>query len=270
MEIIVERRARLSLLQELVATWHYRELLRVLIRRDLTVRYKETVLGAAWAVLQPLALMTVFWVVLGRILRDATGGVPYPLFALAGLLPWTLFSSAVSSSTGSLLGASHLIQKVYFPRLIIPLSTLGVALIDFGVGFALLAAACLWHGLLTINVWTALLPLALILLAAITASTLCSALAAAYRDTRYMIPLVMQVWLFATPVIYPASLVGEDVRWILEINPMAPLIEAFRACVLGGDVDWGACALAGLFWAGALWLAARFFMSVERRLADTL
>ncbi|HUR41095.1 MAG TPA: ABC transporter permease [Verrucomicrobiae bacterium] len=269
-EIVIESRRRPRLLHELGEVWRYRELLRVLVRRDITVRYKETWLGVFWAVLQPVALMTVFWFALGRVLRVSTGELPYPLFVLAGLLPWTFFSTAISSSMGSLVGASHLIQKVYFPRLIIPLSTLGVPFLDFAIGAAILAAVFAWLKLLAPGAMLALLPLLLIGLAAIALGTLSAALAASYRDTRHMIPLVMQVWMFATPVFYPADIVVESMRWAIDFNPMAPLIDSFRRALVGAPLDWAGCGRSGFFFAAMLWCATWFFMRVERRLSDTL
>jgi len=192
-EVVIEAGSRSRLLAELAEVWRFRGLLAVLVQRDLKVRYKETALGALWAVLQPLALMAVFWLVLGRVLRVPVGDVPYHLFVLAGLVPWIFFANAVSASTGSLLGASHLIRKVYFPRLIIPLSTLGVALVDFLIGSALLLAMVGGYDTLGPGALAALLPLALLVVAAVAVGTLCAALSAIYRDTRYVVPLVMQV-----------------------------------------------------------------------------
>jgi lipopolysaccharide transport system permease protein len=268
-QYVIEPRRRLRLLAEIAEVWRYRELLWVMVRRDLNVRYKETLFGAAWAVLQPLALMLVFWLALGRVMRVATE-VPYPLFVLSGLLPWTFFAGVIAASTGSMLASSQLIQKVYFPRMIIPLSTIGVHLADFGVGLIVLLGFVAWAGYLDWGAPAALLPLAGIMLAALAVGTLCAALAAAYRDTRYMIPLVVQVWFFATPVFYPASVLDESVRWLLDVNPMAALVEGFRNGVLGRPVDWAGCGRSVAVFLGLLWLGAWLFTSVQRRVADTL
>jgi lipopolysaccharide transport system permease protein len=269
-EIVIEPRTRPELLRELAEVWRHRELLRVLVRRDLTVRYRETLVGGFWAVLQPLALMTVFWLALGQLLRASTGSLPYPLYVLIGLLPWMFFANSVSASMTSLVGAGHLIQKVWFPRLIIPLSTLGVALVDFAVGCTLLVVLVALQGFLGVASLAALVPLALIGIAAVAVGTLSAALAAAYRDTRYMIPLLMQIWMFATPVFYPADIIAPSVRWVIELNPMAPLIDGFRHALVGAPVNWAACAASAAVFGVALWASAWFFMRIERRLSDTL
>lgn len=270
MEIVIEPGSRSRLLGELVEVWRFRGLLGLLMQRDLKVRYRETALGIAWAILQPVALMGVFWLALGRVLKFPVGNTPYPLFVLAGLIPWNFFASAISASSGSLLAASGLMRKVYFPRMVIPLSVLGAALVDFAIGLVLLATVAAWHGVLSARALVAIVPLALLVLATVAVAILAAALAALYRDARYIIPLAIQVWFFATPVIYPAAVVAPEMRWILQLNPLVPLIDGVRLAMIGGVPDWAACFRSGALFALMAWLAGRIFLGVQRRLADEL
>lgn len=253
--------------------WRYRELLGFLTWRDIKIRYKQTALGAAWAILQPFLTMVVFSIFFGRLggLGEKTGGVPYPIYVYAGLLPWTFFANAIGTSGNSLVGSSNLITKVYFPRLIIPLGAVGAGLVDLGVSFVILFAMMLYYG--TALTWQVLLlPLFLAgtILAATGTGALLAALTVAYRDFRYVVPFLTQLWMFVTPVIYPASIVPERWRWLFSLNPMAGLIDGFRAALLGRRLDWphigisiGAACL--LFVVGAL-----YFQRVERRFADII
>jgi lipopolysaccharide transport system permease protein len=253
--------------------WRYRELLGFLTWRDIKIRYKQTALGAAWAILQPFLTMVVFSIFFGRLagLGAKTGGVPYPIYVYAGLLPWTFFANAIGTCGNSLVGSSNLITKVYFPRLIIPLGAVGAGLVDLGVSFGILFAMMIYYG--TALTWQVLLlPLFLAgtILAATGTGALLAALTVAYRDFRYVVPFLTQLWMFVTPVIYPASIVPERWRWLFALNPMAGLIDGFRAALLGRRLDWphvgisiGAACL--LFVVGAL-----YFQRVERRFADII
>jgi len=249
--------------------WAYRELLWVLAGRDIKVRYKQTVLGAGWALLRPLLAMAIFSVVFGRVAKMPSEGAPYPIFVLAALLPWTFFSTAAGSAAESLVGSQNLVSKIYFPRLIIPLSHLGVALVDLGIGLVLLAGMALAYGF-GIQATILLLPVALLLLllASLGVGTALSALAVAYRDVRHLVPFLMQVWLFATPVVYPASLFPERWRWLLYVNPVAGPVEAFRAIFLGRPVDGLGLATSLAISLVVLAGAVLYFGRVERRLAD--
>jgi lipopolysaccharide transport system permease protein len=265
--VIEPRRAwRLLDFREL---WAYRELLWVLAGRDIRVRYKQTVLGAGWALLRPLLAMGIFSVVFGRMAKMPSEGAPYPVFVLAALLPWTFFSTATGGAAESLVGAQNLVSKIYFPRLIIPLSQLGVALVDLGIGLVLLAAMSLAYGF-GIQATILLLPVALVLLllATLSVGTTLSALAVAYRDVRHLVPFLLQVWLFATPVVYPASLFPERWRWALYVNPVAGPVEAFRAIFLGRAVDPLALATSFAVSCAILLCAVLYFDRVEARLAD--
>jgi lipopolysaccharide transport system permease protein len=253
--------------------WRFRELLYFLVWRDVKVRYKQTALGAAWAVLQPVATMLVFSLFFGRLagLETKTGSVPYPVFVFAGLLPWMFFANCIGASSSSLVGSSNLITKVYFPRLIIPFAAVGAGLVDLAVSLLALLLLMLWYGIgLSPQLLLAPLFVVGIVLAAAGVGTLLSALTVAYRDFRYVVPFMVQLWMFVTPVIYPASLVPERWRWVLSLNPMSGLIEGFRGAFLGGRLDWPHIGIS-LAVAVALFLAgASYFRKVEERFADII
>jgi lipopolysaccharide transport system permease protein len=251
--------------------WAYRELLWVLMARDVRVRYKQTVLGAAWAVIRPLTAMAIFSVVFGRLASMPSDGYPYPLFVYAGLLPWTFFASAVSASGQSLVGSSQLVSKVYFPRLIIPLASLGSALVDLFVSTAVLLAMMAWWGI----GWSWQLLAAPLLLIALTftamgVGTLLAALTVRYRDFTHLTPFLVQVWMYISPVVFPVTLVPPQWRWVLYLNPMTGLLEAFRAAFLGKPFDIPALAASGLVSLALLACGIAYFERAERRFADVI
>jgi lipopolysaccharide transport system permease protein len=251
--------------------WAYRELLYFLVWRDVKVRYKQTALGVAWAVLQPLATMLIFTIFFGRLagLGERTGGIPYPAFAYAALLPWTFFNSAVANSSNSLVGSAHIVTKVYFPRMIIPAASVGAALVDFAVAAAVFVGLMVYYSVRP--TWGLLaLPLVLGILAllALSAGLWMSALNVKYRDVRHALPFMMQVWMFVSPIIYPSGMVTGRWRWLLAANPLTGIIEGFRSALLGTPWDWGALAFSAAFTLAALPLAARYFRSVEKIFAD--
>jgi len=214
--------------------WDYRELLYFLIWRDIKVRYKQTVLGAAWAVIQPLSTMVVFSIFFGRLARIPSDGLPYPIFSYCALLPWQLFSRALTESGNSLVGSQNLITKVYFPRLVIPLAAVLGGLVDFAIAFLVLLGMMAYYGIVpTTAVATLPLFLLLTLATAVGAGLWLSALNVQYRDVRHTLPFLSQVWLFATPVAYPASLVPGAWRTVYGLNPMAGVVEGFRWALLG-------------------------------------
>jgi lipopolysaccharide transport system permease protein len=220
--------------------WDYRELLYFLVWRDIKVRYKQTALGAAWAVLQPVLTMVVFSIFFGRLAKVPSDGIPYPVFALAALVPWQLFAYAVSESTNSLVGSQNLIKKVYFPRLVIPVASVLAGLVDFAISFAALIGLMTYYG---IRPTIAIVILPLFILLAV-ASALCtglwlSALNVQFRDVRYTIPFLTQFWMFITPVAYPSSLVPEKWRTLFGLNPMAGVVEGFRWALLGKATSLG-------------------------------
>lgn len=214
--------------------WAHREMLYFLIWSDLKLRYKQTSLGAVWAVLQPLMTMIVYSIFLGRLARVPSDGIPYPLFVYSALVPWTYFSNALSSSSLSLIRYERVITKVYFPRLIVPFSAVSAGLVDLSITFILLVGIVLYYGMMP-GVAIVLLPL-FVLLATATAlavSLWLSALNVQYRDVRYTVPFLTQVWMFVTPVIYPSSLVPERWHLLYGLNPMAGVVEGFRWSLLG-------------------------------------
>jgi lipopolysaccharide transport system permease protein len=251
--------------------WAFRGLLWVLAARDVKVRYKQTVLGFVWAIIQPLMMMVVFSVLFGRLAKMPSDGYPYPIFVYAGLLPWTFFASAVSTSANSLVGSAQLISKVYFPRLIIPMASVGSSLVDFAIASGVLFLLMAYYGFgLTINLLMLPFLVASLILVALGIGTCLSALTVAYRDFRYVIPFMVQFWLFATPVIYPSSIVPADWRWLLYLNPMAGIIGGFRAAFLGGSFDWFALAISLSVAIAMFLIGIAYFEKVERRLADII
>ena len=214
--------------------WEYRELLYFLVWRDVKVRYKQTVLGATWAIIQPFFTMVVFSIFFGRLAGIPSDGLPYPIFAYCALLPWQLFSHAMTESGNSLVANQNLITKVYFPRLVIPLSAVLAGLVDFGVAFLVLLGMMAYYGMApTMAVATLPLFILLAIATALAVGLWLSALNVQYRDVRYTIPFLTQFWLFATPIAYPSSLVPEGWRVLYGLNPMAGVVEGFRWALLG-------------------------------------
>lgn len=233
-EILVIQPSRGWLNLKLGEVWEYRELLYFLVWRDVKVRYKQTALGAAWAILQPLMTMLVFSVFFGRLAKVPSDGLPYPVFAFAALLPWQLFAFALTESSNSLVGSQNLITKVYFPRLVIPMAAVLAGLVDFSISFVVLLVLMFAYGI-TPGVAVVTIPLFLLLAvaSALAVGLWLSALNVKYRDVRYAIPFLTQFWLFATPVAYPSSLVPEQWRPLYGLNPMAGVVEGFRWALLG-------------------------------------
>jgi len=251
--------------------WRYRELLYFLVWRDVKVRYKQTALGAGWAIIQPLMTMVVFTIFFGRLAKVPSDGLPYPVFSLTALVPWTHFASALAGGTASVGGYQHIISKVYFPRLIIPIGAVVAPLVDFAIGFAILIGFMAWYRIVPgpSIVW---LP-ALMLLALATAAGVgvwLAALNVRYRDVRYVVPFVVQLWMFATPVAYPASLVPTRWRAVYGLNPMAGVIEGFRWALAGGPAPGvitlvSAAVVAVLIAGGAI-----YFRRLEGTFADVI
>lgn len=216
--------------------WRYRELIYFLTWRDIKVRYKQAVLGIAWAVLQPLMTMVIFTVIFGTLLGTPSQGIPYPLFSLSALLPWQLFASALQRSSTSLVGNANLLTKIYFPRLAIPLASIFAALVDFLISFVVLIGVMVYYHYMP--GWNALwLPL-LVLLALLTALAVglwLSALNVQYRDIQQIVPFLIQVWMYASPIVYPIDTIPEGIwRWLYSLNPMVGVIQGFRWALLGG------------------------------------
>jgi lipopolysaccharide transport system permease protein len=251
--------------------WRYRELLFFFVTRDLKVRYKQTLLGAGWAVVQPLMAMVVFTIFFGKLAHVPSDGLPYPVFSLAALVPWTYFAAALSAGSASVGAYQHIISKVYFPRLLIPLAAVLSPLADFAIAFAILAALMMWYGIVpgAAIVW---LP-ALMLLAVATAaaaSIWLAALNVRYRDVRFVVPFAVQIWMFATPVAYPASLVPAKWRALYGLNPMAGVIEGFRWALVGGPAPGLMTVVSALVVAIALAGGVVYFRSSEGTFADVV
>jgi lipopolysaccharide transport system permease protein len=220
--------------------WAYRELLYFLVWRDVKVRYKQTGLGVAWAVLQPLLTMLVFSLFFGRLARMPSDGVPYPVFSLAALVPWTFFSYGLTQSANSLVIDQHLVRKVYFPRMAIPVATVLSGVVDFALAFVILLGLMLYYGMAPTLQTLWVVPLLLLaLVTSLGAGLWLAALNVQYRDVRYTVPFLAQLWLFATPVAYPSSLLREPWRTLDGINPMAGVVEGFRWALLGTDTAPG-------------------------------
>jgi lipopolysaccharide transport system permease protein len=252
--------------------WRSRELLYFFAWRDVKVRYAQALLGVAWALLQPLLMMAIFTVFLGRLAKVPSDGIPYPLFAMAGLLPWTFFANAVGSSTTSLVSSAALVSRVYFPRLLLPLGALLSWLPDLAMASLLLIAMLLVYGIAP-PVTILLLPVLALstLLAAASVGVFLSALNVAYRDVRYAMPFVVQLWLFATPVVYPASLVPDRVRLLFGLNPMTGVVEGFRWAFLRHDPPpWGLMGVSTLTSVGLLVAGTFYFRRVEHGFADLI
>jgi lipopolysaccharide transport system permease protein len=251
--------------------WTYRELLYFLTWRDVKVRYKQTVLGAAWAILQPLLMMIVFTLFFGRLAGVDSKGVPYALFALAGLVPWTFFANAVTSSGSSLVGSTNLITKVYFPRALIPAAAVVAGLVDFTIAFLTLAVAMRYYKVgLTLNIL--MLPLLIILttLFALAVGMWMAALNVKYRDVRFALPFVIQIGLFVSSVIVPSTALAQKWRWLLALNPMSAIVESYRAALFGQPFHWQTLGIAIVITGAALVYSAYSFHKVEKTFADII
>ncbi len=273
--VVIEPTRGLAALQ-LRAVWQYRELLGFLVWRDVKVRYKQTALGVAWVVLQPLVNMLIFTLLFGVLLKVPSGGAPYPVFAFAALLPWNYFASSLNRASTSLIGSANLITKVYFPRLIVPLSGVLSGLVDFAVSFLLLGVLMLVYRLPLS--WTMLWLPFFLLLAMVTAlgfGLWLAALNVRFRDVNYLVPFLVQVWMYATPVIYGSTLIPERFRWLLALNPMTGVTEGFRWALLGSRLA-DAAAPGGLFYVSigitlvVLISGMIFFRSTEKTFADVI
>jgi lipopolysaccharide transport system permease protein len=252
--------------------WRYRELLFLLAWRDITVRYRQTVVGAAWAIIQPFFTMVVFSLFFGRLAKIPSEGVPYPIFSYTGLLPWTFFANGMNNVCNSLVGSGALVSKIYFPRLLIPMSAIMASAVDFALAFAVLVGMMLFYQIhLTWNVLFLLPFLLLALVAALGMGLWLAALNVEYRDVRYVVPFLTQLWMYATPVIYPSSLLHGPWRILLGLNPMTGVVEGFRWALLGTGslpgVMFGAAVAAAAILLGT---GILYFRRVERTCADVM
>ncbi len=251
--------------------WAYRELLWVLTSRDIKVRYKQAVLGAAWAIFRPVVTMVIFSVVFGQLAQIPSDGYPYPVFVYSALLPWTFFASAIGASSQSLVGSAHLVSKVYFPRLIIPMASVGAGLVDLLISVAILLLLLVWYGVpLTPNLLVAPILLVAVAFTALGVGTLLSALTVAYRDFTQLTPFLIQIWMYVTPVIFPLSVVPEKWKWVLLANPMTGLVEGFRSAFLGRPFDLVSLGISFTVALACFAAGVMYFEKVERRFADIL
>jgi lipopolysaccharide transport system permease protein len=253
--------------------WRYRELLLILAWRDIQVRYKQTLLGAAWAVLQPLATMLAFWVVLGRLAAAPGETVAYPLFVLAGLIPWTFFANGVSAASQSVVSCQSLVTKVYFPRLLLPMGAIGANLVDSLVAFGLFVILMLGYGVYPD--WRFLLALPLmggVIIASLGVGILLAALTVRYRDFRHVVPFMIQIWMFATPCIYLQTDAAMNPRWqaLLPLNPVFGIILNFRQALLGMPLDMYPLVLSATVSLGLFLLGCFYFRRAERSFADVI
>ena len=252
--------------------WQYRELLQILTWRDIKVRYRQTLLGVIWVIAQPLLTMVIFTLLFNRVAKiPADHGMPYSLFVMAALVPWTFFSTGLTNSSNSLIGSSHLISKVYFPRMIIPASSVLAGMVDMAVTLALVLAMYIWYSVPLS--WTlVLLPLPIIVTAVLAFGfgLWSSALNVEYRDIRVVIPFLLQMWMYATPVVYPLKALPQKFHWIVRANPVTAVVDAFRAALLGTPMPWLPLAYAAILGLIVLITGAFYFRRVERLFADVL
>ena len=257
---------------ELRELWLYRELLFFLAWRDIKLRYKQTALGAAWAILQPLLTMVIFSVIFGQLAKLPSDGIPYPIFTYAALLPWQLFSFALTNSSNSLINSQNLISKVYFPRLIIPLASTLAGLMDFAIAFlVLLGLMVYYHIMPTMAILYLPLFLILALLSALAVGVWLSALSVEYRDVRYIVPFLTQFWMYATPIAYASSLIPENWRLLYGLNPMTGVVEGFRWALLGIQTSGGSMILVSAAVVVVMFISGLYyFRRMENNFADVI
>ena len=250
--------------------WEYRELLYFLVWRDIKVRYKQTALGATWAIIQPVMTMVVFSLFFGHLAKMPSDGVPYPIFSFAALVPWSFFANGLSQASNSLVGSSNLITKVYFPRLIIPLASAFSGVVDFLIAFVVLIGMMLYYGIVpTLNIFWLPLFVLLAMVTSLGVGLWLSALNVEYRDVRYIVPFITQFWLFVTPIAYPSSLLPEPWRTLYGLNPMVGVVEGFRWALLGTNTVPGP--MVAVSSAAAILIlvtGAFYFRRMEKAFAD--
>jgi len=266
---IIKPASGLSLIK-LKELWLYRELLYFLVWRDIKVRYKQTVIGGAWAVIQPFTSMVIFSIFLGKLAHVPSGGLPYPIFAYAALVPWTYFANSLTQATNSLVEHRGVITKIYFPHLLLPLSSILSGLLDFCIAFlVLIGMMFFYHIMPNPYVWMAPFFLILLIITVFAVSLWLSALNVEYRDVHYVAGFLVQIWLFATPIVYPASIVPEKWRFLYGLNPMVGIIEGFRYVLLGGDFPQVKMLLVSICTIFLLFVGGLFyFQRLEENFAD--
>jgi lipopolysaccharide transport system permease protein len=262
-------RSGISLLQKIAEYRQYRTLFLFLTLRDITLRYRQTLLGVLWAVLQPILPMLIFTLVFARVLRPETGSVPYSLFALSGLVPWMFFANAINTAGTTFATNHNLLNKVYFPRAILPGAAVAAAVVDLAVGEVFLLGMLLWRGYRPTVEWLWLPVIALVTAGlALAVGLALASLMALYRDIKHVFPFLVQLWMYATPVVYPIKLVPARFRWAIDLNPMTGLVEAGRNCWFGTPVNWTMLAMSGLSAVLLCGAAALLFHHLETDLAE--
>ncbi len=257
---------------DLAELWRFRELLYVLIVRELKIRYKQAAIGVGWAIIQPILAVLIFTVIFGQFAKIDTGGTPYAVFAFAAVLPWTYFAEAVRRASTGLVSDADLIRKVYFPRLIVPFAMVSAPLVDFMTGLVVLLALCAWYGITPTPAFL-LLPIFVLVAQALALSIglWLGPFSVRFRDVIHALPFVVQVWLYASPVAYPASIVPERWRLLYSLNPMVGVIEGFRWALLGtAQPDFRAMAISAVFITLSLGLGVVYFRKMERSFADVI
>jgi homopolymeric O-antigen transport system permease protein len=252
--------------------WEYRELVGIFVWRDLKVRYRQTVIGALWAIIQPLLTMVIFSVFFGGLAGIPSDKIPYPIFSYAALVPWTFFANSINQASNSLVNSADMIKKIYFPRLTMPMASVFAGLVDFLLAFIILLGMMIYYGFVpTINaLWLPILMI-LAMITALGVSLWLSALNVQFRDVRYMIPFITQAWLFATPVAYPSSLLSEPWRTLYGINPMVGVVEGFRWALLGTDTAPGPIIIVSFVVATVILISgAYYFRRMEKTFADVI
>ncbi len=255
----------------LTELWQFRELIAILALRDIKVRYKQTALGIAWSVIQPLFLMIIFSLLFGKLAKIPSDGVPYPVFVFSGLLVWNFFSTGVGSCSNSLVGSSAMISKVYFPRMVIPLASIGVSMVDFLISSVVLMILMLFF--MVIPSWQVILVPFFALgtfLSVLGIGLWLSAITVTYRDFRYIVPFMLQIWMYVTPVIYPVSFIPENFRWLIYLNPVMGWVSGARSAFLGTQIDWFAVGCSLLMSLILLVIGLRYFSKAEQRFADVI
>jgi lipopolysaccharide transport system permease protein len=251
--------------------WSYRELLYFLTWRDIKVRYKQTALGAAWAVIQPFFTMVIFSLFFGQLAKMPSDGIPYPIFAYAALLPWNFFANSLTQASNSLVTSANLIQKVYFPRLVVPISSVLSGVVDFAIAFVVLLLMMLYYHIMpTAGIWLLPVFLLLALITALGVGMWLSALAVEYRDVKYVVPFLTQFWMFATPVVYPSSLLHEPWRTIYGLNPMVGVVDGFRWVLLGTKPPGSMLIVSALVSILILITGTYYFRRMEKTFADVV
>lgn len=251
--------------------WHFKELLFVMVWRDIKVRYKQTFLGAAWAFFQPFISMIVFTVFFGKLVKVPSDNIPYPIFVYSGLLAWTLFSNGLNRASMSLLNDTNMISKIYFPRLIVPISSFGAGVIDFLISCGFMVILMWYYSIApTVNIFM-FFPLILVsLLACLGTGVILAALTVTYRDVKYISPFLIQLWMYATPVIYPVSIIPEKWKWVLSLNPMTGVIDGCRSALLGRPFDWFNIGVSAGISISLLLIGLIYFRKAEHRFADII